>query len=409
VEVRIWEVPSGRETKTLRWQEKRHWTFAHALRYSPDGRSLFVSDYPSRTWLWEIATGKVVWRGGGECASALSSDGATLATADVGPWVYFRDARTGAERGKYRLNSSAPERLGSVITALAFAPDGRKLAVAVRDGKLALCDAPDGDEVRQFLAVEPSKSRFAHLFGHGNYVTALAFSPDGGWLLSAGTDDLIRVWEVATGAEVLRRAGHEGGELHVAYGPGGRTGLSSGKDGQAYLWDLRPAPLPQAPLENWWSDLTSADAWQAYRAVWALSEAKGAAKLLRTKIAPVPPVDPERLKKLLADLNSERFPVRSAATRALAELGRLAIPAMEAALKQKPPLETEQRLRNLLGALKQERSPAEVHHLRALQALELAGTAEARDVLREWAAGTSGARLTEDARAALARLQKSLP
>jgi WD40 repeat protein len=402
-ELHFWDVPSGREGNTLRWPAKQNWTFAHTLRFSPDGRSLIVSEYPNHTWLWEIATDKVVWRGEGECASALSPDGATLATASVGPWVHFRDTATGEERGKFRLNSTAPERLGSVITALAFAPDGRRVAVAVMDGNVHLCDAPSGDEARQFLAVTPSKSRFAHHFGHGNYVSSLAFSPDGRCLLTAGSDDLVRVWEVATGAEVLRRAGHEGRELQVAYGPGGRTALSSASDGQAYLWDLRPASLSPTPLEKLW-DALAAEPREAYRAVWALSEAKGAAKLLRARIAPVPPLDADRLKKLIGDLNSDRFKVRNEATRALAELGELAGPAMEEALKKKPALEIGQRLQRLLGSMKRDSSPADLSRTRAVQALELASTAEARAVLRDWSAGAPGARLTEDARAALARL-----
>jgi WD40 repeat protein len=404
-EVRFWEVPSGREAKTLRWQEKREWTFAHALLFSPDGRFLYMSDYPSRTWMWEIATGKVVWRAGGECASALSPDGAALIYASVGPRLHSRDAATGKARGEFRLNSTAPEGLGSVITALAFAPDGRRLAAAVRDGKVSLCGAPDGSEIRQFLAVEPSQSRFAHLFGHGNYVTDLAFSPDGRWLLTGGSDDLVRVWEVATGAEVLRRPAHEGGELRVAFGPGGRTALSSGRDGQAYLWDLRPAPLPKATPAKVWDDLCSADSPKAYRAVWALSEDAGAAKFLREKLAPVPQVDPGRVQKLLGDLNSEKFKIRTEAARALGELGELAGPAMEESLKKKLALEVELRLRKLLAALQREPTPAEVHQMRAVQALELAGTPAAREVLRAWANGAPGARLTEDARAALVRLR----
>ena len=43
---------------------------------------------------------------------------------------------------------------------------------------------------------------------------------------------------------------------------------------------------------------------------------------------------------------------------------------------------------------------------RAVQALELAGTTEARKVLKEWADGITAARLTQDALGALARLDK---
>jgi hypothetical protein len=274
-----------------------------------------------------------------------------------------------------------------VVNALAFSPDGRRLAVALRDGNISLCEAATGVEERQFLGS----------------VLALAFSPDSKWLLTGGSDDTVRVWEAATGVEVLRRNGHEGGVLYVAFGGGGRTALSSGRDGQAYLWDLRPAPGPNVPLAELWANLAG-DAPKAYRAVWALSERDGAASLFREKIAPVPPVEPARVKKWIADLNSAQFKVRAEAARALAGLDELAAPAMEAALKKKPALEVEQRLRKLLAALKRVPTPEELRRRRAVQALELAGTPEARSVLREWAGGAPGARLTEDARSALARL-----
>jgi WD40 repeat protein len=405
-EVRYWEVPSESEGKARRRAGEPGWGFASTMSFSPDGRHLFVANYPHRVGLFEVATGREVWRGPISTAAAFTANGAQLAVALGGPRLTILNAATGKELAKVPLNTSARENFFNAVDSLAISPDGTRLAVALYDGKVSLCDVRDGEETRQFPAVGPPEGKFAGIsLRDSNRAVVVAFSPDGRWLLSGCDDGHVRVWEVATGAEVLRRTGHEGGVLDVAIGPDGRTALSSGNDGQAYLWDLRPAPLPTGP-ETMWDDLGSGDPRKAYRAVWALSEADGGAQWLREKLAPSKPADPERMKKLIDDLNSDTFKVRADATRALAELGRLAGPAMEASLKKKPALETEQRLRKLLGALKQEPAPAELHQTRAVQAMELADTPEARDVLRAWAGGAPGARLTEDARAALARLEK---
>ena len=100
-----------------------------------------------------------------------------------------------------------------------------------------------------------------------------------------------------------------------------------------------------------------------------------------------------------------RFRVRQEATAELEKLGEEVEPVLLRALGQKPSLEVRRRLEQILGALKAGARPLEHRRQRrALQVLELAGTAQARELLRAYADGAPGARLTEDAKAALRRL-----
>jgi hypothetical protein len=85
-------------------------------------------------------------------------------------------------------------------------------------------------------------------------------------------------------------------------------------------------------------------------------------------------------------------------------LGEQAAPALEKALASRPSLEARRRLRLLLRALEGTPSAEQLRQARAVQALEQAGTLDARTVLRRWAGGAPSARLTQDARAALRRL-----
>jgi hypothetical protein len=156
----------------------------------------------------------------------------------------------------------------------------------------------------------------------GTPVYALAFSPDGRWLCTSGADGSVRLWEVATWGKVLRLPGHAAGigrgGRGISFGADSRTVLTCGEDAQAYLWSLRPpADGPQKPdLEGLWAALAG-EPKAAYRAIWRLSDATGSAAFLRGKIPPARPVAEGRLQRLTADLGSETFAVRQAASEAL--------------------------------------------------------------------------------------------
>jgi dipeptidyl aminopeptidase/acylaminoacyl peptidase len=407
--VRFWQVPSGEPGAVWQREPERGEWFCNGLAFSPDGRLLCLSDYPRQIRVVEVAGGKLLWKGASSYGEAFSPDGATLlVAAPSGPHLTLLDATTGKKRATVRLNSKIPDGLGELAT-LAFSPDGRRLAVA-QGGSLALCDGQTGRETQRLADYDLADEERKELTGGkmANRIHALAFSPDGKWFASAGTDSAVYVWEAATGQEVLRLPGHEAEVSRLAFSPDGRTVFSHGQDGQGYLWSLKPKPAagPRATPDELWADLADANAGKAYRAAWALSEDPHAVDFLRKKLPPAAPPDKARLAKLIADLDSDRFEVRDRANRALAELAELAAPALEEACKNAPSAEQRKRLEGLIAPLKEGLSPVQILQARAVQALELAGRADARRALEEWARGAPAARLTQEAQAALARLDE---
>src|SRR5205807_987826 len=59
-------------------------------------------------------------------------------------------------------------------------------------------------------------------FRHGNDVNVVCFSPRGDLIASGGDDRVVRIWDVASGRELQRLAGHETGVKAAAFSPDGR-------------------------------------------------------------------------------------------------------------------------------------------------------------------------------------------
>jgi WD40 repeat protein len=434
--VRLWEVATGKEIRRFRQE------CPQSLALTPDGKvfAFSSSDRPAR--LWDIASGKELGRWRGDWAVLSPADTRTLACRDADGTIRLVDAVTGKElrrvRGVWPLffspdgkvlgaggqsdaaEGAATVRLWDAVTGeplphrlngqqfgldhLALSPDGRLLAVLSSDGKVCLWEVASGKVLRVLEKEE------------GPFAVAPAFSPDGRLLATTRQDGVIRLWEVLTGQELRRLGGHRGRITHMAFSPDGKSLVSVSLD-TALFWDMtrlasggrpRAASLTAPELEALWADLAGGDVRRARRAIEGLVAAPTqAVPLLGRRVRPVPPADPRRLGRLIADLDSDRFAAREAASQELARLGEQARPALAKALAGRPPPEARRRIEGLLerpegGTL----APEELRALRAVQVLEQVGTREARQVLGALARGAPEARLTREAQSSLGRLTR---
>jgi len=102
---------------------------------------------------------------------------------------------------------------------------------------------------------------------------------------------------------------------------------------------------------------------------------------------------------------NERFAARQQAAADLRTLGRLAEPALRRVLKNRPSIEVQHRIEDLLHTLDGPvRAPEQLRALRALEVLEQTGTAAARQLVQTLAQGEPEGWLTQEAQATLKRL-----
>ena len=87
------------------------------------------------------------------------------------------------------------------------------------------------------VAVAQQATVVGTLEGHTDPVYAIAWSPDGKTLATAGFDNTVRLWDAATRKEIKKYEGHSKLVLAVAIAPDGKHILSGSQDNTAKIWD----------------------------------------------------------------------------------------------------------------------------------------------------------------------------
>jgi WD40 repeat protein len=212
------------------WQEQRHDGHLGARDVDFDragGRfvsvgwdaTLKVVDAATGTVAREIGLGtKATWN------ACFRPDGSQVAVScdlhqiENQSSVIVYDAGTGREA--FRLSDP---RVSHAVPR--YSPDGRVLYAAVDGVNVGAWDAT----TRRPLPVV--------FRGHTGWVLSIALSADGSRLLTASRDGTARIWDAATGHELLALRGHTRIVWEAAFTPAGDGVLTASDDGTARVWD----------------------------------------------------------------------------------------------------------------------------------------------------------------------------
>lgn len=289
---------------------KGHADTIRCLRFSPDGKWLVSSSEDGTTRVWDVARENVQSILPGK-VGLLSHDGRRIATVS-GDGLRTWDRATGkllSKSAEMNLYSPCAAWSGD-DTLLAFCP------LTKHRNTITICDAKTLKVVRQI------KTEVALPLN-------CAFSPRGRLLAVGGgpykkprNGEQVVLWDADSGERVCSLNAHDGRILSIAFSPAGGLLASAGQDGKVCIWNV-----PDFAAE-------------------------------RARITKATKAKAMRIFELIGKLDDDDFAVREAATKELQALGRVALSALEKALRESKSAEARLRITSLLKRMPPTLRPA---------------------------------------------------
>jgi eukaryotic-like serine/threonine-protein kinase len=207
------------------------------LAYSPDGRHIVTGSAVAT--VWSVTEKRMLFDLHGDPEArvwcvAFSPDGRRIATGSDHNFAGLWDAHTGEllltlpkTRSKDRFENTAFRTRtishSGPIATLAFSPDGGRVVTGSQDKTAIVWDSVSGDATLE-------------LVGHQYPIESVAYSPDGKTIATASFDRTAKLWDAQTGREKVTFTGHTNAIVSMAFSPDGKWLLTGSDDDTTRIW-----------------------------------------------------------------------------------------------------------------------------------------------------------------------------
>jgi eukaryotic-like serine/threonine-protein kinase len=228
--VQIWDVGTGKQVFVYKGHKDR----VDAVSWSSDSAQIASGGEDKTVQIWNASSGEmsfnfqghtagvlcVGWQPGDSSVASGSWDGTLRDWAIVQHGDHFNAGEQIFSYGGHGKNE---------VSALAWSPDGNFIASAGADQTVQLSNGTDGTPRPVFFTDHRNRQ-------HVNPVLSVAWSPNGDFIASGDTDGNVYVWRVAGRKTVFTYRGHKGAVNAVAWSPDGKRIASASADATVHVW-----------------------------------------------------------------------------------------------------------------------------------------------------------------------------
>lgn len=230
--VRVWNAVTGDELLVLRGLTSS----AIRVSFNRDGSRIAACGADGLICFWDVATGHLISsisHPSGVATGALSHDGRFYATGHGTGELFISDATSGERVSGLKVQPGW-------FSGLEWSPDDRRIAVAGTEGSDRVT-LRVWDIATQKPVFEPQR--------HNHAITALAWEPDGQRIATGTMAEEIRIWDADSGTELNSLRGHTESITSLAWGPGDSL-ASVATDGEIKIWTIvQRQPVTKLPNE----------------------------------------------------------------------------------------------------------------------------------------------------------------